>query len=140
MGLMLVPASQTFGTDAYPEIRRSSVEIKVESLGWCADLNRAKILRIVLLVFSCHLAGIRSSWSCPLRENTVSLCLAADLMQKTMVTSLRNLVHLKVWTRLSGLEAPFLKKVDIGFGTGFLVLRVVDELNLLQALKSSHDV
>lgn len=56
-----------------------------------------------------------------------------------MVASLGNLVHLKVWAGLGGLETPFLKEVDIGLGTRPLVILVGNDLDLLESLKCRHD-
>ena len=77
----------------YPQIRRSGIKVKIESLWWGTDLNWAKVLGIVLLVLCCDLASLTSgvSSSCssrPFRENSVGCGLAANLVKQAVMARL----------------------------------------------------
>jgi hypothetical protein len=113
---------------AYPEIRRSSIEVQHESLTWRTDRDRAKILRVVLLIVSSHLAGLTSGIL--LRKNAVSGSLASKLVKVTVCLALDSLLDVTVWTRQGRLEAPFLQEVNVGLGTRSLVLLVGYESDL----------
>lgn len=54
------------------------------------------------------------------------------------MAGLRSFVQLNVRSWLSGLEAPFLQKVDVRLETVLLVFFVGDNLDLLQALEGRH--
>jgi hypothetical protein len=91
-----------------PEIGRSGVEVEHESLTWCANRDGAKILGIVLLVIGAYLSGL-SRARILLRKHTVGVSPASKLVENTMSASLCGFLHLEVWARHSGLEAPFLE-------------------------------
>jgi hypothetical protein len=74
-----------------------------------------------------------------LDQNFMSLRLASKLVEKTMVSSLGDFVYMEIWTGLGGLETPFLEQRNVGLETRSLVLAVAYDLDLLEALKSSHD-
>jgi hypothetical protein len=101
----------------YPEISRSGIEVEIDSLRGGTNRNWAKVHGVILLVFRANLASLCVSSGgsrLPFRQYLVGCSLAADLVHETVVTRLRYLVHLEVWTRLGGLEAPSVEKVDIG--------------------------
>lgn len=114
---------------AYPEIRRSSVEVKHESLTWCTDRDGAEVFRVILLIISSHLSGFASG-GVLLRKNTLGVSLASKLMEVTVCLGLSGLLDVTVWTRHGRLEAPFLEEVNIGLGTRSLVLLVGYESDL----------
>ena len=121
-----------------PKIRRSSVEVKHESLSRSADLDGTEILGVVLLVLSSHFSGLASA-GILLRENAVGMSSASKLMESiAMSLGLSGLLCVEVWARHGGLEAPFLEEVDIGLGTRSLVLLVGYKSDLLQSLER-HD-
>jgi hypothetical protein len=101
----------------HPEISRSGIKVKVQSLCWGPNRNWAEILGVILLVFCRDLASLsvvsRSCSTLSLYKNLVRSSLAAKLMQKAVVTRLGHLVLLEVWARLGGLEAPFVQEMDI---------------------------
>jgi hypothetical protein len=67
----------------YPEIRRSSVEVKHKSLTWGADSDRAEVLGVILLVISSYFSSL-SSGEVLLRKNTLSVSLASKLVELTV--------------------------------------------------------
>jgi len=140
--LACVPLNKKQEHFTYPEISRSGIKVEIDNLRWSANRNWAEVLGIVLLVVCADLTGLSVSSSSsrrPLRQNLVGCSLATNLVQKAMVTRLGYFVHLEVRTRLSGLETPFVEKVDIGLGTGSLVVVVGNDVNLVQSFEASHD-
>ena len=49
------------------------------------------------------------------------------------------LIDMIEWARQGGLKSPFLEQVNVRLGTGLAVLGVMDDLDLVQTFKGSHD-
>ncbi len=91
-----------------------------------------------MLVFSSHLAGISVQRARLLGQDTMGVGFASKFVQLAMGSGCSDLVHLEVWPRQGGFEAPFLKQVDIGFCAGSLVVLVGVDCDLLEVVKGSH--
>lgn len=122
---------------AYPEIRGTSIEVQEDGLRRRTDGDLTEVHGVVLLILCGDVAGLTRS-GILLGQNTTVLSLASKLMEETVSTSLLDLVHLKVWSRLGGLKSPLVEEVDITLQTRFLILAVGTDLDSLQSLKSRH--
>lgn len=115
----------------YPKIRGASVEVQLQSLGRSANLNLTKILRVVLLVFRSHLAGLAISGSFNELVLAAKAATAGNIgVSKATLVKMGSVV---VGTRLCGLEAEAVQEIDVGFSAVRLVVLVGNGQDLLQA-------
>lgn len=120
-----------YWTATHPKIRGASVEIQLQGLGWCTNLNLAQIFRIVLLVFRSHLAGLA------VRSRFDKLVLAAETSTTGNVrmseATLVQMGSMAIGTRFGRLEAEAVEEIYVGFRAMGLVVLVGNGLDLLQA-------
>lgn len=89
----------------------------MEGLCWCANLDWAEILGIILHVLSRYLGGVCRSWASLLNSKWIGMRASAVLSMVVAVAVCRlcsRSLDLKVWTRQGGLKAPLPEKVNIG--------------------------
>lgn len=114
--------------DTCPKIRRASIEIQLQGLGWRADGHFAEVLRVVLLVFCRHFAGLTVGGSFLLQDFLLYMGFAT--YARSMLALMVDLVAYEVGSLFGGADLVLPEEVDVGFGPRTLVLGVMDELNL----------
>jgi len=108
----------------------------VESLAWGTNGNRAEVLRVVLLVLGGYVADITAG---ELHlEDRLHGSFSADKLVLAVFALLVHVAAHEVGTFHGGFEGIFVEEVDVGLGSGTLVLGVVDELDTVEA-SGCHD-
>ena len=121
---------------AYPEVCGPGVKVKVEGLAWSADGDGAEVFRVVLLVFGSYFAYFTAGKL--LLKYSLHVGFASDELVLAVFALLVHSAAHEVGALHCRLEGILVEEVDVGLGSGTLVLGVVDELDSVEA-SGSHD-